>query len=91
MTRTEKILEGAAQWGAFYRENPDVFAEEYLHLQLKWFQKMLLAMMFWSETFVFIACRGLGKTYLSAIYCVIRCILYPGTIICIASGTRGQA
>lgn len=55
------------------------------------FQKILLVMMFWSTTFIFIACRGLGKTYLSAIYCVVRCILYPGTRICIASGTRGQA
>ncbi len=33
----------------------------------------------------------IGKTFLSAIYCVVRCILYPGTKICIASGTRGQA
>ena len=40
---------------------------------------------------MFIAARGLGKTYLSAIYCVIRCILYPGTEVCIASGKRGQA
>lgn len=47
--------------------------------------------MFWSTTFVFIACRGIGKTFLSAIYCVTRCILYPGTRICIASGTRGQS
>lgn len=91
MTRNDKVLNGAALWGSFYRANPDIFAADYLHLQLKWFQKMLLVMMFWSETFVFIACRGLGKSYLSAIYCVIRCILYPGTIICIASGTRGQA
>lgn len=48
-------------------------------------------MMFWSTTFVFIAARGIGKSFLSAIYCVVRCILYPGTRICIASGTRGQA
>ena len=47
--------------------------------------------MFWSNVFVFIACRGIGKTFLSAIYCVIRCILWPGTKVCIASGTRGQA
>lgn len=91
MTRSEKIMNGAAQWGAYYRENPDIFAEEYLHLRLKWFQKVLLVMMLWCENFVFIACRGLGKTYLSAIYCVTRCILFPGTIVCIASGTRGQA
>lgn len=47
-------------------------------------------MMFWSTTFVLIACRGLGKTYISAVYCCIRAILYPGTHVCIASGTRGQ-
>ena len=40
---------------------------------------------------MFIACRGIGKSFLSAIYCVTRCILYPGTKVCIASGTRGQA
>lgn len=91
MSRYEKIMNGAAYWGSYYRSNPDKLAEEYLHLNLKRFQKILLVMMFWSTTFVLIACRGLGKTYLSAIYCVIRCILYPGTKICIASGTRGQA
>lgn len=91
MSRYQKIMDGAAIWGAFYRANPDKFAEDYLHLNLKKFQKFLLVMMFWSTTFVLIACRGLGKTYLSAIYCVTRCILYPGTKVCIASGTRGQA
>lgn len=91
MSRYEKIMEGAALWGAFYRANPDKFAEDYLHIRLKVFQKILLVMMFWSNVFIFIACRGIGKTFLSAIYCVIRCILYPGTRICIASGTRGQA
>lgn len=48
-------------------------------------------MMFWCTTFVLVACRGIGKTYISAIYTVTRAILYPGTQICIASGTRGQA
>lgn len=84
-------MEGAAYWGAFYRNNPDKFVEDYLHIKLKRFQKILIVMMFWSTTFVLIACRGLGKTYLSAIYCVTRCILYPGTKVCIASGRRSQA
>ena len=84
-------MNGAALWGAYYRLNPDKFCADYLHLNLKKFQKFLLVMMFWSTTFVLIACRGLGKTYISAIYCVVRCILYPGTRVCIASGTRGQA
>lgn len=91
MSRYDVILDGAARWGAWYRKHPDKFAEEYLHIKLRTFQRVLLVMMFWSTTFVLIACRGLGKTYLSAIYCIARCILYPGTRVCIASGTRGQA
>lgn len=91
MNRIDKVMEGAAYWGSYYRENPDEFAKDYLHLKLRRFQKFLLVMMFWSNIFVLIACRGLGKTFLSAIYCVVRCILFPGTKVCIASGTRGQA
>ena len=90
-TRYNRIMEGAAIWGAFYRNNPDKFVEDYLHIKLKLFQRILIVMMFWSTTFVMIACRGLGKTFISAVYCVTRCILFPGTNICIASGTRGQA
>lgn len=91
MTRYEKVLRGAAFWGAYYRCNPDKFAKDYLHLNLKKFQKFLIVMMFWVNIFVWVAARGLGKSFLSAIYCVIRAVLYPGTKICIASGTRGQA
>ena len=90
-SRYERVLNGAAIWGVFYRKNPDRFAIDYLHLKLRFFQRIMLVMMFWSTTFVWIASRGQGKTFISAVYCVTRCILYPGTKVCIASGTRGQA
>ena len=91
MSRREKIMTGAAHYVAFYRKNPHVFAEQYLRLRLKLFQKILLIMMNLCTTLVFIGSRGIGKTFLTAIFCVTRCVLYPGTRICIASGTRGQA
>lgn len=84
-------MEGAAQYAAFYRKNPHLFAQHYLHLRLKLFQKILLIMMNFCITTVFIGARGIGKSFLIAIFCCIRCILWPGTKICIASGTRGQA
>ena len=90
-TRYERILAGAALWAGFYRANIHRFAEDYLHIELKWFQKILLFMMNVSRVFIYIASRGQGKSFLSAIYCVCRAILYPHTKICIASGTRGQA
>lgn len=91
MTRTDKIINGVGVWAAYYRARPHKFAEDYLHLDLKLFQKILLVAMNISTIFIMIAARGIGKSFLSAVFCVIRCILYPGTKICIASGTRGQA
>lgn len=89
--RYTRVMNGAAYWVAFFRENPEKFVEAYMHIKLRLFQKILISMMFASTVFCFISSRGLGKSFLSAIYCCARCILYPGTRICIASGTRGQA
>ena len=91
MTRIDKITEGVGVWTAYYRSRPHKFAEDYLHLDLKLFQKILLVAMNINTIFIMIAARGIGKSFISAVFCVIRCILYPGTKICIASGTRGQA
>lgn len=55
------------------------------------FQKILLYMMNVSPYFMFIAARGLGKSFLVAVYAVTRCILYPGTKVVIASGIKNQA
>ena len=41
--------------------------------------------------FMYIASRGQGKTWLTALFCVVRCILFPKTKICVASATRSQA
>lgn len=90
MTRYERILQGIAVWTAYYRANPHRFAKDYLNLDLHLFQKIVLIMMNLSTTVAFIGARGIGKSFLSAVFCVTRAILYPGTKICIASGTRGQ-
>ena len=91
MSRYERIMSGAAIWAGYYRFNISRFAEEYLHVRLRLFQKILLVMMNLSTTFLYIASRGQGKSYLCAIFCCCRAILYPGSKIVIASGTRGQA
>ena len=41
--------------------------------------------------FMYLASRGQGKTWLTALFCVVRCILFPGSKICLASATRPQA
>lgn len=91
MTRTERIMYGAAMDCAYYRANPHRFAKDYLHLDLRLFQKIVITMMILSSNAVFIGARGIGKTFISAVFLCIRCILWPGTKAVIASGTRGQA
>lgn len=78
-------------WISFYRKNPHRFVSDYLKINLRDFQKILLNAIFMNTNFMYLAARGQGKTFIMAIYCVVRCILFPGTKICICSKTREQA
>ena len=91
MNDDEKILNTAAFYAGYYRANPHRFAKDFLLLDLKLFQKILLYMMFVMDYFMYLASRGQGKSLLCSIFCTIRSVLYPGTKICVASGKRGQA
>lgn len=89
--KSQRIMNGIALWAGFYRSNPHRFVDDYLNIKLKLFQKILLYAMMHNNFFMYIAARGQGKTWLTALFCVVRCILFPKTKICIASATRPQA
>ncbi|TVY09960.1 terminase large subunit domain-containing protein [Paenibacillus cremeus] len=89
--KSERLLDGIGVWASFYRANPHRFAKEYLGITLKLFQIILIFMMNFSHYFMYLASRGQGKTFLTSIYCVIRCILWPETKIVVASGNMKQA
>ena len=89
--KSERMMEGVSYWAAYYRKNPQRFAKEYLNVNLKLFQKILVYVMMWATNFIYIAARGQGKSWLSALYMTIRCILYPGTKIIVASGFKAQS
>lgn len=84
-------MNAVARSASYYRANIHRFVEDYLNVKLKLFQKILLYEMNESTNFMFIARRGLGKSFLIAVFAVARCILYPGTIIVVTSKTRKQA
>lgn len=88
--KTDSIMNTIAERCSYYRANPQRFCEEFLNIKLKVFQKILIWAMMKYDAFYFIAARGLGKTYLVALFSVIRCILYPGTKIVAASYTFKQ-
>ena len=89
--KEQKIMETVAWRAGYYRANPQRYVKEVLGIHLKLFQRILIwAMMHFNFT-MYLAARGQGKTYLTALFCCVRCILFPGTKIVVSSGTLKQA
>ena len=91
LDKEQKIMETVAWRAGYYRANPQRFVEEVLGIHLKLFQKILIWAMMQYYYFMFIAARGMSKTWLTALFCVVRCILYPGSKIVVCAGTLKQA
>ena len=56
--KSERIMNGVAAWTSFYRSNPQRFVKDYLNVNLKLFQKILIYMMMLNNYFMYIAARG---------------------------------
>ena len=80
-----------AEFIAYYRYYIDEFACDILGLKLYPFQRLILRAMARYQNSMFIACRGLGKSWLTAVFFICTAILYPGIKLGIASGMGQQA
>lgn len=89
MTKQKK--ERLKSWITFYRYNPSFFVEHYMGVPLYFYQRLWINLMFRSTEFVAIASRASAKSWLIGVYAIAKCILYPGTIVAIASSTKAQA
>lgn len=88
--KNKSIMDIVAERCSYYRENPQRFVADFLGITLKLFQKILIYAMMHNDYFMFLATRGIGKTYLVALFAVVRCILYPGSKIVAVSATFKQ-
>ena len=91
LTKSDKVMNAVAFYAGFFRCNPHRFVEEYMNVRLKLFQKIILFMMFDYHYILFWACRGLGKSWLTAVFCCAYAILYPSTQIVVVAGTKAQS
>lgn len=76
---------------SYYRYYIDEFACDILGLRLYPFQRLILRAMARYQNSMFIACRGIGKSYLTAVFFICTAILYPNIKLGIASGKGQQA
>ena len=80
------------EWVSYWRANPHRFITEYLGLRFRGdFQPVLFYAMDLYINFIYVASRGLGKSTLTLLYCVMRCILYPETKIGVIAPLRSQS
>lgn len=83
----ERIID----WTTFYRRNIPVFVEHYLGIPLHLYQIIWLYMLNICITVVIIAGRASAKSFVIAIFSCAKAILYPGTKVVVASGSKKQA
>ena len=76
---------------SYYRYYIDEFACDILGLRLFPFQRLILRAMARYQNSMLIACRGLGKSYIVAVFYICVAILYPNIKLGIASGNSQQA
>lgn len=76
---------------SYYRYYIDEFAMDILHVDLFPFQRVILRAMARGQFSVLIACRGLGKSWIVALFYICVSILYPNVKCGIASGNSQQA
>lgn len=80
------------EWVSYWRANPHRFITEYLGLRFRGdFQPVLFYAMDLYINFIYVASRGLGKSTITLLYCIMRCILYPETKIVVIAPLRSQS
>ena len=83
--------EAWTEFFSYYRYYIDEFAMDILHVELFPFQGIILRAMARGQFSVLIACRGLGKSWIVALFYICISILYPNVKCGIASGNSQQA
>ena len=91
-TGDASLRDRVEEWVGYWRANPHRFIIEYLGLPFKGdFQPILFYALDLYTHFIYVASRGLGKSTITLLYCIMRCILYPDTKIVVVAPLRSQS
>lgn len=75
----------------YYRQRPEQFCEDVCGIKINTYQKIMMRAFFKYNYVLFVCCRGIGKTFISALCIVIYCLLYPNVHAGVISGSFRQA
>lgn len=87
----EQKVENLKHWTTFYRRNINMYVKDRLGVRLEPYQHLMIWLMSKSLVFVGICSRGLGKSFLTALFAVAKCMLYPHYQVVVVSSTIPQS
>lgn len=87
----EKEKNRAIQWCTLFRRNWDIFAEFFLGLKLRPYQRAALHEIGSSDVFFWRAGRGGAKSYITALAAICKLLLYPNCWVVVTASTIDQA
>ena len=85
--KEEKIIE----WNTLFRYNWDIYAEFYLKIPLKPYQRAALHEIGVSDSFFWRAGRNGAKSFITGLAALIKLLLYPNCFVVITASTVDQA
>ncbi len=86
-----KLYEADAETIQFFRRNPAIASEMLLGIKLFDAQKWILQEM-WNKNYVVLCCsRNFGKSFIGAVFLLLKAMLYPNCAIYIVSSTGQQS
>jgi len=90
-TDDPEFLESAYQLIEFYRQYPEIAAQDLLNIDLSPIQKVVLRSMWFKNYTMAIMCRGAGKTFLLGVFACLKAMLYPGHRVGLLAPTFRQS
>lgn len=86
-----EIEENVIEWTTLFRRNWDIYAEFYLGIPLKPYQRAALHEIGISDTFFWRAGRNGAKSFVTAIAAICKLMLYPNCWVVVTASTVDQA
>jgi len=86
-----EFLQKAHNLIKFYREYPEIAAEDLLDIDLSPIQREVLRSMWFKNYVMSIMCRGAGKTFLLGVFACLKALLYPGHRVGLLAPTFRQS
>lgn len=90
-TDDPEFLQASKELIQFYRDYPEIAAEDLLNIRLSDIQKVVLRSMWFKNYVMAIMCRGAGKTFLQATLACLKAMLYPGHRVGLIAPTFRQS